>query len=123
MSRFSALEWTVVAFARKEPLRSIEAPAIVRRTGRLLRWLVAAHAWTQLADARLETLRRTAIVAWHRKKGLRPADRAAFVNAGFSDDQLNLLVQTCGPKMLVSDAVDPPKIVSPSKRQESVRAS
>lgn len=81
---FSALEWTVIALARKDGLRSIGEPGPIARA---LRSLFGEGRRSSLADPRLEALRRFAIHAWHRGYALPVSEIKAFVAAGFSIDQ------------------------------------
>ncbi|WCT71850.1 hypothetical protein PQ455_09300 [Sphingomonas naphthae] len=87
--RFSALEWTVIAMARREGLRSIGTPS---RLARALGGLFGFGSTSRLADSRLEALRRAAIHAWARGPALPVAERAAFIDAGFTPDHLEALI-------------------------------
>lgn len=78
--RFSAEETLVLQIAAQEGLRSVHAPG---RAARLFAWLFATRAVAPLANARLEALRRVAILA--RIEGAIPApEREAMIGHGFS---------------------------------------
>lgn len=67
--------------------------ATLRRPGRytlLLHRLFGVRSANRLADPRIETLRRTAVLL-HWCKALPPSDKAAFHDAGFSEDQLAIV--------------------------------
>lgn len=99
---FTALEWKVIAIAERDRLRSLRSAARAGRLARLWRWLVDAKPQRPLADPRLEALRRTAVCAWHRKRGPRAAEHAAFLAAGFSQAQFDLLGGVCGARRRAS---------------------
>lgn len=87
-ARFSALEWTVVAIAERDPLSSLKAPG---RLAVALGTLFPERPNPKLADPKLEALRRLAVLTWHH--GYRVADSAvrAFLAAGFTLSQYELL--------------------------------
>lgn len=87
--RFSDLEWSVIALSRRDPVRSTRPAHFGRR---LLMRMFGLGAPSPLADPRLETLRRTAINARSRGFGLPEGDITRFIDAGFSEAQLNALV-------------------------------
>lgn len=86
---FSALEWSVIALARRDTLRSLERSS---RMGRALGSLFGLGTASQLADPRLEALRRAAVYAWRRGFALPMAEIERFREAGFVDAQLETLV-------------------------------
>lgn len=86
---FSALEWSVVALAERDPLASLGTPG---RMARALGGLFGRGTASQLADPRLEALRRVAVLARHRGFALPVAEIARFEAAGFSEAQLETLV-------------------------------
>jgi hypothetical protein len=87
-ARFSALEWTVVAIAERDPLSSLKAPG---RMAIALGALFPERPNPKLADPKLEALRRLAVLSWHH--GYRVAESAvrAFLAAGFTLHQYALL--------------------------------
>lgn len=86
---FSALEWNVIALARRDTLASLSEPGAVSRAFGGLFGLSRA---SRLADGRLESVRRLAVHAWHRGYALPVSELAAFVNAGFTMDQAETLL-------------------------------
>ncbi|HYG47017.1 MAG TPA: hypothetical protein VD846_03655 [Allosphingosinicella sp.] len=85
--RLSPLEWSIVAFARRDSLASLREP------GRLAAALggLFGRGDPRAADPRLETLRRIAVFAWHRGWQVPTSELRAFVRAGFSLDQYELV--------------------------------
>jgi hypothetical protein len=54
--------------------------------------LVGARVSNALSDARLEALRRIAVLSWYRGYAVAPADVRAFLAAGFTTDHYDLLL-------------------------------
>lgn len=73
----SAVERQIVAFARFDPISSLRP---LRRSDRFLAWLFGMKRPNQLADPRLEALRRFAVLCWKERK----ADLDSFLAAGYS---------------------------------------
>lgn len=92
-ARLSALEWSVVAMAELDGLSSIRQPG---RYTRALRTLFGVKQPNRLANERLETLRRVAILAWHYGWNVPKSEVAAFLEAGFSSDQFELIQRSLG---------------------------
>jgi hypothetical protein len=86
-SRLSALEWSVVAFAQRDSLASLGEPG---RFAAALGSLFGRRD-RRVIDPRLESLRRIAVLAWHRGWQVPASELRAFVKAGFSLDQYELL--------------------------------
>jgi hypothetical protein len=86
-SRLSALEWSVVAFAQRDSLASLREPG---RFAAALGSLFGRRD-KRVIDPRLESLRRIAVLAWHRGWQVPASELRAFVKAGFSLDQYELL--------------------------------
>jgi hypothetical protein len=86
---FSALEWSVVALARKDTFRSLITPG---RLSRAMGGLFGGHAASRLADRRLEALRRLSVFAWRRGFALPPVEVDRFLAEGFSEAQMETLV-------------------------------
>lgn len=84
------LEWQVVAIAQRDRLSSLTAP------GRWSRFVAlffgGDRASPQLADSKLEALRRIAVLAWHKGYALPKQEIAAFHASGYSIDHLELLL-------------------------------
>ncbi|MDX3901077.1 MAG: hypothetical protein QHC40_11310 [Sphingobium sp.] len=85
------LEWRVVHVARGDRLSSLRAPG---RWSRLVALLFGPRPSPVLASERLEALRRLAVEAWHRGYAVTPSALAAARLAGFTTDQLELLLAT-----------------------------
>jgi len=85
----SALEWSVVAVARNDSLASLREPG---RLGMAMAALFGGRQNPRLADARLEALRRIAVLAWHHGYTLPMSEIKAFLKAGFTSDQFEALL-------------------------------
>ena len=84
---FSGLEWSVIRLARIDRLWTI------RTTGRLRHfwnWLIG-RGNPQLANPRLEALRRMAVLTWHFGFTVPGEDVSDFLSAGFTTDQYELM--------------------------------
>lgn len=92
-ARLSALEWSIVAMAERDSLASIREPS---RYTRILRGFFGLKTPNRLANDRLETLRRVAVLAWHHGWNVPKSEFAAFRAAGFSDDQFELMQNSLG---------------------------
>ena len=88
---FSALEWSVIALAKRDTLRSLAGPS---RMSRAMGSLFGLGAATMLADSRLEALRRLAVHAWRRGFALPMTEIDRFVAAGFNAAQIETLVES-----------------------------
>jgi hypothetical protein len=86
---FTALEWSVIALARKDTIGSLKAPG---RMSRALGTVFGRGVNSQLAEPRLEMLRRVAVYAWRRGYALPASEVSAFLKAGFSMAQAEVLV-------------------------------
>lgn len=87
------LEWSVVALARFDRLSSLDPP------GPVATWLARLFGPARpavLADARLEALRHMAVLAWHQGYSVPPGRLRAFLDAGFTLDQYELLQSRIG---------------------------
>jgi hypothetical protein len=87
-AQFTALEWSVVALAERDSLSTLRNPS---RMAVALGNLFGDARNPKLADPKLEALRRLAVLTWHH--GYRIAESAvrAFVAAGFTLQQYELL--------------------------------
>ena len=85
---FSGLEWSVVALARRDRIASLREPG---RIAKALREVFGTGRPGPLADGRLEALRRIAVLAWHYGYAVPVSELRAFLAAGFSSDQYEML--------------------------------
>lgn len=91
--RLSALEWSIVAMAERDPLSSIrEQSRFITALGSLF----GLRRVNRLANERLELLRRIAILAWHHGWNVPKSELTAFRAAGFSPDQYELIQISIG---------------------------
>jgi len=88
-SNFSALEWSVIAMAKRDTLRSLATPG---RLARAMGGVFGLGSASRLADPRLEALRRIAVYAWRRGFALPSAEIDRFLAAGFVTAQVETLV-------------------------------
>ncbi|HWK36095.1 hypothetical protein [Sphingomonas sp.] len=88
---FSALEWSVVAIAERDKLSTLRTPG---RVAVALGTLFGDKPNPQLADTRLEALRRIAVLSWHFGYTIPGDDVRAFVEAGYTLDQYETLVDS-----------------------------
>lgn len=86
---FTPLEWSVVAIAQRDKLSSVERPGLVSR---FLHWAFGGPVAPALSDARLEALRRIAVLSWYRGFSVAPAEVRAFLAAGFTPEQYETLL-------------------------------
>lgn len=87
------LEWEVVHLAARD------RPSSLRPQGRLGRLAKTLFGWKtdqRLADPRLEALRRIAVLSWRRGYSIESHEVSAFVAAGFSAAQYELVVDHIG---------------------------
>jgi hypothetical protein len=90
-TRFSVLEWLVIALAQRDSVRSLRTPG---RFARAIAHLFGSRLESPLADQRLEALRRLAVFAWRDSFNVPSSELAAFRDAGFSTDQAELLLES-----------------------------
>ena len=88
---FSHLEWSVIRLARVDGLSTLREPG---RWGRFVNWLMNRKGSPELANERLEALRRIAVLSWHYGFTIPGEDVASFLSAGFSPDQYELMVRS-----------------------------
>ena len=86
---FDRSEWEVIVLSQRDDLTSLNAPGWLSRT---LSKLFGGNPDRRLASPRLEALRRLAVMAWHRGYAVPVSAMKAFKDAGFSADQLELLL-------------------------------
>jgi len=92
-AHLSALEWSVVALAERDRLSSIREPS---RFISVLGSIFGVKQPNRLANEGLEALRRIAILAWHYGWNVPKSELAAFLAAGFSTDQFELIQISIG---------------------------
>lgn len=90
--RLSALEWLVVSLARRDSLASLSRPGRLSTAMRML----FNQPNPRLADERLEALRRMAVLTWHHGYTVASREVRAFVAAGFTLGQYELMVDSIG---------------------------
>ena len=88
---FSALEWSVIRLAKVDGLSTLRAPGLFRR---VVNWLLGRNGGPELANERLEALRRMAVLSWHFGFTVPGDDVAGFLSQGFSPDQYELMVRS-----------------------------
>lgn len=88
---FSALEWSIIRLARVDGLSTLRAPGRLRR---FWNWLMGRTGGPELANERLEALRRMAVLSWHYGFTVPGDDVANFLSQGFSPDQYELMVRS-----------------------------
>ncbi len=89
--RLSALEWSVVALAAKDPISSLRTPG---RMAVAMAAVFGDRRRSALADPRLEALRRIAVLSRHQGYTVAPSEIRAFAAAGFSEDHYELIVDS-----------------------------
>ena len=90
-ARLSALEWSVVAMAGRDKLSSIREPS---RYTKALRTLFGLKPANRLANEQLEALRRVTVLAWHHGWNVPKSELKAFLAAGYSSDQFELIQES-----------------------------
>jgi hypothetical protein len=88
---FTPLEWSVIRLARVDGLSTLREPGPLKRA---FNWLIGRTGSPRLANDRLEALRRAAVLSWHYGFSIPGEDVAAFLSAGFTPDQYELLVSS-----------------------------
>lgn len=88
---FSPLEWSVIRLARVDSLSTLRPPG---RLSRFINWLMGRNGSPELANERLEALRRMAVLSWHFGFTVPGGDVADFLSRGFSPDQYELMVRS-----------------------------
>lgn len=83
-------EWQIVDLARRDGMTSLAPDA---RFGRLRALLFGARRDSQLADPRLEALRRVAVHAWRHGLAVPAREVDAFLRAGFDARQLEIVIR------------------------------
>lgn len=84
---FSPLEWSVIRLASVDRLWTLRTAGRVRR---FWNWLLG-RGNPELANPKLEALRRIAVLTWHYGFTVPGEDVADFITAGFTADQYELM--------------------------------
>jgi hypothetical protein len=84
---FSPLEWSIIRLARIDRLWTIRTAGRLRR---FWNWFVG-RGNPELANPKLEALRRIAVLTWHFGFTVPGEDVSEFISAGFSPDQYELM--------------------------------
>jgi len=92
-ARLSVIEWSIVAMAERDGLGSIREPS---RYTRAWRRFLGLKITNRLANERLETLRRVAVLAWHHGWNVPKSEVKNFFEAGFTGDQFELIQNSVG---------------------------
>jgi hypothetical protein len=100
---FSPLECSVIRLSRVDGLSTLREPGRLRR---FYNWLMGRTGSFELANERLEALRRMAVLSWHYGFTVPSEDVASFLSQGFSPDQYELMVGS------ISDAISAPKRIA-----------
>ncbi|WP_294235395.1 hypothetical protein [uncultured Sphingomonas sp.] len=90
-ARLSALEWQVVALARRDRVSSLREPS---RLTRAISSIFGETRNPRLADPSLEALRRMAVLSWHHGYSVPSHEVRAFLASGYTADQYELLVDS-----------------------------
>jgi hypothetical protein len=88
---FTPLEWSIVRLSRVDSMSTLRAPG---RFQRFVSWLMGRQGSPELANERLEALRRISVLSWHFGFTVPSEDVADFLTAGFTPEQYELLVQS-----------------------------
>jgi hypothetical protein len=99
-STFTALEWSVIALAKRDSLNSLKTPG---RIAKAMGTVFGRGTQSRLADPKLEALRRLAIHAWRRGFALPVSELEEFVAAGFTMDKAEVLLAS-----VAGDRIAPP---------------
>jgi hypothetical protein len=87
---FSELEWSIIRLARVDALWTIRSQGSLRRLWN--RFIGRGN--PELANPRLEALRRISVLSWHFGFSVPGDDVADFLSAGFSAEQYEALVRS-----------------------------
>lgn len=91
LKTLNSLEWSVVTLAGSDSLSTLRKPG---RIAIAMGKIFGVPHNPRLADPRLEALRRIAVLSWHNGFSVRGQEVDAFINAGFSLDQYEVLVSS-----------------------------
>ena len=88
---FNPLEWSVIRLARADSISTLRPAG---RISRFFSWVMGRSGGPELANEKLEALRRMAVLSWHYGFTVPGDDVASFISAGFSPDQYELMVRS-----------------------------
>lgn len=88
---FTPLEWSIIRLSSVDSLGTLREPG---RFDRFINWLMGRNGSPELANPRLEALRRISVLSWHFGFTVPGEDVSDFLSAGFSPDQYELLVSS-----------------------------
>lgn len=92
-SKYDAFQWLIISIGQ----RDAEVGQGWCHFGRTLGRLFARPQPNELANPRLEQLRKMAALASKQGWQVPPSEMSAFLRAGWTDDQLELLIETVAP--------------------------
>lgn len=87
---FSNFEWSIVELARRDRLATLRQPGRLTRLWRML----ARQPNPMLSNPRLEALRRMTVLSWHHGYTVASREVRAFLQAGYTADQYETLVDS-----------------------------
>ena len=90
LADFNPLEWSIIRLSRGDRLWTIRPLGALRR---FINWLTNTGS-LELANERLEALRKAAVLSWHFGYAVPGRAVSDFVAAGFSTDQYELMVNS-----------------------------
>lgn len=88
-SGFTPLQWRVIELTREDSVASLREET---KFGKFLRLIFGWGAKRPLADAKLEALRRMAVMSWHHGYNVDGGNIEAFLASGYSLDQYETLL-------------------------------
>lgn len=87
---FSPLEWSIIDIAREDRLSSTRPPTV---WGMLAARIFGEQYNPQLANPKLEALRRMAVLTWHHGYMIAETEIWDFIRAGYSVEHYDLLAK------------------------------
>jgi hypothetical protein len=90
-ARFSPLEWSVIALAKRDRIASLREPG---RISVAMGMVFGDRPNPRLADPKLEALRRLAVLSWHYGYTVPGEAVRDFLGAGFTARQYELMVDS-----------------------------
>ena len=106
---FSPLEWSIIRLARIDRLWTIRTAGRLRR---FWNWFVG-RGNPELANPKLEALRRMVVLTWHFGFTVPGEDVSEFISAGFSPDQYELTASWALTPSAAASAFVPGRCVMP----------
>lgn len=103
-ARFDRAEWEVIVLAQCDGLESLQPPGSVAK---LFSWMFGGGPNKQLANPRLETLRRLAVHAWRTGYSVPKAIVEDAVEAGFSAAQIDAMLASITGNLCKSKLLNP----------------